>query len=354
MMTQKLKTDLFDYDLPAEMIAQFPAEKREESKLLVYHRRQENIEHRTFSDILQYLQKGDVVVLNNTKVIPARLMGRKAGSGGKVELLLLKETGPGRWEALCKPGARVRASTELEFPRGIRATVESAHNGIYTINFLNDSVLDALIEESGLAPLPPYIKRKSEEALRLRKFDIDRYQTVYARKRGAIAAPTAGLHFSRDILDSLTGKGVRTVEITLHVGIGTFRPVKAEYVEDHRMDKETYDIPTDAANKINGARSGGSRVLVVGTTAVRALESVALRDGTIEAGEGSTSLFIYPPYPFRIAENLLTNFHLPGSTLILMLAALVGREKILELYEIAKKEGYRFYSYGDAMLVLND
>jgi len=184
MMTQKLRTDLFDYDLPGEMIARFPAEKREESKLLVYHRRRESIEHRTFRDILQYLQKGDVVVLNNTKVIPARLMGRKAGSGGKVELLLLKETGPGRWEALCKPGARVRASTELEFSRGIRATIESVRNGIYIINFLNNSVLDALIKESGLAPLPPYIKRKSEEALRLREFDIDRYQTVYARKRG--------------------------------------------------------------------------------------------------------------------------------------------------------------------------
>ena len=354
MASHDLKTSHFDYDLPREMIAQFPAEKRGESRLLVYHGKTGRIEHRTFGDVVEYLRGGDVLVLNNTKVVPARLMGRKSRTGGRVELLILREMDAGRCEALCKPGSRLRPGTELEFPGGARAEIESTCGGTYIINFFDGKILNLLIEESGLAPLPPYIARKREDAVQLREFDLERYQTIYAKERGAVAAPTAGLHFSGEILKDLRKKGVELAEVTLHVGVGTFRPVTSEFVEDHAMEEESYEIQAAAAETITRARAAGRSVLVVGTTTVRALESAAREDGTIGEKKGETSLFIYPPYDFKVAENLLTNFHLPGSTLIMMLAALLGREKILELYEEAKREGYRFYSYGDAMLLLND
>ena len=353
MASHDLKTSLFNYDLPREMIAQYPSEKRGESRLLVCHMRAGRVEHRVFRDIASYLGEGDILVLNNTRVVPARLIGKKAGTGGRVELLLLEKIGEGRGEALFGSGSRPRAGMELEF-RGRGAVIESVLPGKCIVNFMSDSNLTDIIEESGLAPLPPYIKRKDDEALRLRDFDIDRYQTIYAKRMGAIAAPTAGLHFSREILDGLAEKGVGLAEITLQVGVGTFRPVKSEFVEDHAMEKEGYEIPAAAAETINRARAAGRRVLVVGTTTVRALESAAREDGTVGEKKGETSLFIYPPYAFKLVEELLTNFHLPKSTLIMMLAALLGREKILELYEEAKREGYRFYSYGDAMLLLND
>lgn len=351
----RLKPSDFDYDLPRSLIAQEPALKREGSRLLVYRRATGDVEHAVFGRLGDYLAERSLLVLNDTKVIPARLYGRKERTGGGVELLMLKETGRNEWECLLKPSGRVRDGEVIVF-NGSAMTARVAGrkaSGIRSVNF--DGVASALdeVEKIGWMPIPPYIKRPWSAGREVRGMDRERYQTVYARQPGAVAAPTAGLHFSEGLLQSLKQRGVDTAMLTLHVGLGTFRPVAEEYVSDHRLHEEYYEIGAGAAEAINRARREGRRIVVVGTTAARALEAAADEQGEVRPGSGWTGLFIYPPYEFKIVSNMLTNFHLPRSTLLMLIAALVGREKVLDLYEIAKREGYRFYSYGDAMLVLN-
>ncbi|MCX6339458.1 MAG: S-adenosylmethionine:tRNA ribosyltransferase-isomerase [Candidatus Aureabacteria bacterium] len=380
----RLKTSDFHYDLPRAFIAQEPPPTRGASRLLVHHLVTGRVEHRRFSEFGEYLRERSLLILNDTKVIPARLYGRKAGTGGQVEVFLLREREGGEWECLLKPGVRLRRGAEIAF-EGSRMTARVAGrktSGVWSVHFEGGlSVMDE-IEKIGHVPLPPYIKRANPKSPPYAKSaggrqipdpnihempdgerqripdprdreDRERYQTVYARQRGAVAAPTAGLHFSTELLERLASRGIETATLTLHVGLGTFRPVSEEYVADHRMHPEWYEIGEGAAERINRARGEGRQIVVVGTTAARALEAAADEGGVVRAGAAWTEIFIYPPYRFRVVENLLTNFHLPGSTLLMLVAALAGRERVLELYEIAKREGYRFYSYGDAMLILN-
>jgi S-adenosylmethionine:tRNA ribosyltransferase-isomerase len=377
----RLKTSDFLYDLPRAFIAQEPAPTRGASRLLVYHVGTGRVEHRKFADIGEYLCAPSLLVLNDTKVIPARLYGRKEHTSGRVELFLLKEARRGEWECLLKPSGRTRKGATIVFEGStmIARVGERKTPDTWSIRFEGVmSVMDE-IERIGHVPLPPYIKRgnirsrilnrKSPDCVptsgtpsggqipdpngNLSYMDRERYQTVYARRPGAVAAPTAGLHFSNGLLEALERRGVQTVMMTLHVGLGSFRPVREEYISDHHLHEEYFEIGPDAAEAVNRARDEGRRIVVVGTTAARALETAADDHGRVRARGGWTGLFIYPPYRFRIIKNLLTNFHLPCSTLLMLVAALVGREKLLELYEIAKRERYRFYSYGDAMLVLN-
>jgi S-adenosylmethionine:tRNA ribosyltransferase-isomerase len=362
----RLKTSDFYYDLPRSCIAQEPALTREESRLLVYRQATGSVEHSVFGKLGDYLNERALLVLNDTKVIPARLYGRKEPTGGGVELFLVRESRGNEWECLLKPARRMREGTVVVF-EGSAMTARVAGkkaSGVWLVSFNGVTNILEEIEKIGHVPLPPYIKRSSgvgREA-RLRQgfvgqawgIDKERYQTVYARRPGAVAAPTAGLHFSEELLRSLERRGVETAMLTLHVGLGTFRPVEEEYVSNHRLHGEYYEIGEASAETINRAASEGRRVVVVGTTAARALESAADERGEVLARSGWTELFIYPPYEFKVVSNMLTNFHLPCSSLLMLIAALVGREKILELYEIARREGYRFYSYGDAMLVLND
>jgi S-adenosylmethionine:tRNA ribosyltransferase-isomerase len=350
----RLKTSDFHYRLPSFLVAQEPLQRRETSRLFVYHANEDRVEHRRFADIGDYCNGPALLVLNDTKVIPARLVGRKKTTGGRVEILLVTETGGGIWECLCKPAARLREGTEVVFPGSLlRAqVVEKGRYGTHGVLFGGVKDFWSELHKIGRVPLPPYIKRNAESRVSDVEADRERYQTVYARRSGAVAAPTAGLHFSDELLRTLERKGMEIVYLTLHVGPGTFLPVKREFVADHRLHSEYFEITHEAAERINEAERHGRQVVVVGTTAARALESVADKRGRVMAKEGWTELFIYPPYRFKLVRNLLTNFHLPCSTLLMLVAALVGREKILELYEIAKEEGYRFYSYGDAMLIL--
>ena len=341
--TDLKKSDFF-YNLPEELIAQTPAEPRDNSRLLVYNRATDKVEHRIFHDIKDYLKKGDVLVVNNTKVLPARIYAHTE-HGGRVEVLLLKRISALRWEVLVKPGKKCRPGTHLVVDEGLSLTVSSVtESGERIVDFECEGVFEEALERVGSMPLPPYIHEKLR--------DKNRYQTVYAKTDGSAAAPTAGLHFTPQLLQEIKDMGVEVAEVLLHVGLGTFRPVKEDAVTDHKMHSEYFEVSQSAADIINRAKREGRRVIAVGTTSVRTLESAAAEDGTLSPCRGNTSIFIYPPYKFKCVDCLITNFHLPESTLIMLVAAMVGREKILELYNIAVEEKYRFFSFGDAMLIL--
>ncbi len=338
-----MKLSDFMYDLPEERIAQTPAEPRDHSRLMVLHRDTGAIEHRRFCDIVDYLNPGDCLVINETKVIPARLYGERP-TGGACEVLLLKQLGPKRWETLVRPGKKLRPGAEVIFGDGrLRCRVlENTDVGGRVVEFECEGSFEAALDALGEMPLPPYIHEKLK--------DRDRYQTVYAKQDGSAAAPTAGLHFTPALLDAIRAKGVDIVPVLLHVGLGTFRPVKVENIEDHEMHSEYFEVTGDAARRVNAARARGGRVIAVGTTSVRTLESAA-KDGRLVAARGDTNIFIKPGYQFQLVDALITNFHLPGSTLIMLVSALYDREKILEAYRTAVEMEYRFFSFGDAMLI---
>ena len=360
-----MRIDDFDYNLPEELIAQKPADRRDSSRLLVVHRQDDTIEHRHFYDILDYLNEGDLLVLNDSKVIPARLFGIKeakmpGAAGARVEFLLTKRIEGDKWETMVKPGKRLHPGDAVVFSGPgsdlpdaplLKANITGyGPDGTRIAQFEYDGIFMERLEEIGSMPLPPYIERPSEEE------DKDRYQTVYCREEGSVAAPTAGLHFTEELLQKAADKGVEIAYVTLHVGIGTFRPVKVENIEDHSMHFEEYTISSEAAEKINRAKREGRRIISVGTTSSRTVESAAYMDGTcgcwqVREGSDSTGIFIYPGYEFKIIDSLITNFHLPKSTLIMLISALYDREKILKVYEEAVKERYRFFSYGDAMFI---
>ena len=341
--TQLKKSDFY-YDLPEELIAQTPAEPRDSSRLLVYDRSADKAEHKIFRDIKNYLRAGDVLVINNTKVLPARLYAHTE-HGGRVEVLLLKRISSLRWEVLVKPGKKCKPGTRLIVDDKLSLTVNSVtDSGERIVDFECDGVFEEALDRVGSMPLPPYIKKKLE--------DKNRYQTVYAKTDGSAAAPTAGLHFTPQLLEEIKDMGVEIAQILLHVGLGTFRPVKEDAITDHKMHSEYYEVGEQAAQIISRAKREGRRVIAVGTTSVRTLESAANDDGTIDPCFGNTSIFIYPPYKFKCVDCLVTNFHLPESTLIMLVSALVGREKTLQLYKTAVEERYRFFSFGDAMLII--
>ena len=340
---QYLKSDFY-YELPEELIAQTPAEPRDSSRLLVYNRATGDVEHRVFRDITQYLKAGDVLVVNNTKVLPARIYACTE-HGGHVEVLLLKRIDIERWEVLVKPGKKCRIGTKLIVNDRLSLTVEGiTDSGERIVRFACDGVFEEVLEEVGSMPLPPYIKQKLK--------DKNRYQTVYAKTDGSAAAPTAGLHFTPELLQKIRDMGVEIVEVLLHVGLGTFRPVKEDVITDHKMHSEYFCVTERAADALNRAKAEGRRIIAVGTTSVRTLESAAGDDGVVRAMSGNTQIFIYPPYKFKCVDALITNFHLPESTLIMLVAALTGREKILEIYNEAVRERYRFFSFGDAMMIV--
>ncbi len=335
----------FYYDLPQELIAQDPLKDRSASRLLVMHRDTGALEHRVFKDIVDYLRPGDCLVINDTKVIPARLFGVKADTGAKIEVLLLKRRDQNVWETLVKPGKKCRPGTEIVFGEGLlRGTVTGVvEEGNRLIRFSYEGIFEEILDCLGQMPLPPYITHQLE--------DRNRYQTVYAKHDGSAAAPTAGLHFTKELLQQVQDMGVRIAHVTLHVGLGTFRPVKVENILDHHMHSEFYIVEEEEAKKINDTRAAGGRVICVGTTSCRTIESAAGEDGILRAGSGWTDIFIYPGYKFRILDCLITNFHLPESTLVMLVSALAGREQVLEAYETAVKERYRFFSFGDAMYI---
>ena len=332
----------FDFALPESLIAQEPAAERDRSRLMVLGRASGIVEHRIFQDIEDYLLPGDLLVLNNTKVFPCRLAAKKAG-GGKAEIFLLAEQGLNLWDALVKGGS---IGKRLILDAGVEAEiVSSGDDGTMRVRFHGVPDIRGILTGIGRTPLPPYIKREPTGA------DLDRYQTVYAAREGAVAAPTAGLHFTRELLDRLTAKGVASVMITLHVGPGTFLPVRVEKIAEHRMLPERFEIAPEAADAINCARREGRRIIAVGTTSVRTLETAAREDGTVDAGGGNSRLFIYPGFVFRIVDGIITNFHLPKSTLLMLVSAFAGRERALAAYKTAVERQYRFYSYGDAMFI---
>lgn len=337
------KTDFYFY-LPERLIAQTPLEKRDTSRLLHLDKTTGEIEHRHFYDVKQYLRKGDCLVLNDSRVLPARLIGARP-TGGSVELVLLKDLGEGCWECLSRPGRKTKPGQEIVFGNGeLTATVQSVtEGGNRIVKFQYEGVFLEVLERLGKMPLPPYIKEELKDA--------ERYQTVYSRELGSAAAPTAGLHFTMELLQEIEKMGVNICFVTLHVGLGTFRPVKAERIEDHEMHSEFCMVPADTAKTINETKRRGGRVIAVGTTSCRTLESFANEDGTIEETAAWTNIFIYPGYKFKCVDALITNFHLPESTLIMLVSALAGRENILHAYEVAVKEEYRFFSFGDAMLI---
>jgi len=338
-----LKLTDFSYELPKELIAQHPAEPRDHARLMLYDRKTGAVEHKHFYDLVDELRAGDVLVFNDSKVIPARLYGKRVPTGGKVEVLLLTPVGEDRWEVLVKPGKKALPGTTIEFPGGLQAEVlDRTDFGGRVIHFTYDGVFDDIIDKIGEMPLPPYIHEKME--------DPNEYQTVYARERGSAAAPTAGLHFTDELLQKIRDKGVEEVFVTLHVGLGTFRPVEEENIEDHQMHSEFYSITPEAADAINRAKAEGRRIIAVGTTSIRTLESAGTT-GKLKAGSGWTNIFIYPGFTFHIVDALVTNFHLPESTLLMLISALSTREQILHAYEIAVKEKYRFFSFGDAMFI---
>jgi S-adenosylmethionine:tRNA ribosyltransferase-isomerase len=340
---EHLRLSDFDYDLPEPLIAQEPCPHRDRSRLMVLDRRSGALNHRIFSDLERLLVPGDLLVLNDTKVYPCRLSAKKPG-GGKAEIFLLSERGPGLWDALVKGNG---AGKRLTVSAGIEAEIVGAGaDGVRTVRFHGTDDIRKMLPELGRVPLPPYIRRAPADA------DRERYQTVYASREGAVAAPTAGLHFTRDLLSRLTATGVEFVTITLHVGPGTFQPVRSEKIAGHRMLPERYSISEEAAARINRAGTEGSRVIAVGTTSVRTIETAADDNGVITYGEGSSELFIYPGYRFKATDGIITNFHLPKSTLLMLVSAFAGRESVLSAYRTAAAGKYRFYSYGDAMLIL--
>ncbi|MCU1265389.1 MAG: S-adenosylmethionine:tRNA ribosyltransferase-isomerase [Acidobacteria bacterium] len=340
----------FDYELPAELIAQTPLENRDASRLLVLNRKEQSWADSEFTSLAPYLQPDDVLVLNNTRVFPARLVGRRDPSGGRVEVLLVRQLEPMLWEALVRPAHRLKAGARVVFAEGkLNAEIITAlEGGRRVLQFECDDDLDAMLDEFGEVPLPPYIKRPEGSTQK----DRERYQTVYANSRGAVAAPTAGLHFTEGMLDRVRDRGVQIVEITLHVGYGTFEPVRVDEIEKHRVAPETFAISSQAATAINDARDCGRRIISVGTTTTRALESAVNTRGEVEPGIGLAAITITPGYSFRITDALITNFHLPQSSLLLLVCAFAGRELVLDGYRHAVESGYRFYSYGDCMLIL--
>ncbi len=340
-----MTTKDFYYDLPQELIAQRPLEDRSSSRLMVIDRTDGGIEHRHFRDIIEYLDPGDCLVMNNTRVIPARLHGVKEGSGGRIEFLLLKRLDINTWNVILKPGKRARTGARFVFGDGLlRAEIiEVKPDGNRIVRFEYDGVWEELLDTLGEMPLPPYIKEKLE--------DKERYQTVYSKIEGSAAAPTAGLHFTNELLDEIRKKGVNTACLTLHVGLGTFRPVSVENVEDHVMHTEHYEVTPEAAEIINKTREAGGRIIAVGTTSVRTLETAADESGRMRPETGDTSIFIYPGYKFKITDGIITNFHLPESTLLMLVSAFAGKENIFKAYETAVKEKYRFFSFGDAMMI---
>ena len=337
----------YDYDLPDSLIAQFPLHGRDESRLMVLERHTREIRHAQFSQIGEFLPPRALLVLNDTKVIPARLIGKKLPTGGQIEFLLIRQKGEKIWEALVKPGRRVTRGTRVAFGNGalIAQIREKTENGSCIVRFKYDRDFQSILGRVGQIPLPPYIKREPDT------IDQRRYQCVYATTEGAIAAPTAGLHFTQDLLDRLKGDGFDWVTLTLHVGLGTFQPVKVENIEDHKIHEEYFEIPQATADRLNAAREQGGKIVAVGTTSVRALETVA-SDGGIIPYKGYADIFIYPGYRFKVVDALITNFHLPKSTLLMLVSAFAGREFTLEVYQQAIAQQYRFYSYGDAMLIL--
>jgi len=345
-----MKTDDFDYALPDELIAQQPPAQRTAARMMVVHRREGTLAHRQVSDIGDYLQRGDVLVVNNTKVIPARLYGQKAATGGAVELLLLEPLGEDEWLALCRASNQPKPGMRLQLAQGrIQADVVSQEKeGRLRLKLMLEGSLYAALDQVGEIPLPPYIKRQDGASSQ----DAERYQTVYATQPGAVAAPTAGLHFTSALLAQLADAGVSKAELTLHVGIGTFRPVSVEDVTQHKMDEERYEIQPESAVRIAAARAVGGRVVAVGSTSVRTLETMMRDRGEITACRGRSDIFIYPPFQFRAVDAMLTNFHLPKSTLLMMVSALAGIDLIRDAYQEAIHERYRFFSYGDCMLIL--
>lgn len=341
----------FDYELPEELIAQMPADKRENSKMLVLDKELKTIEHRHFYDIIDYLDENTLLVLNNTKVLPARLYGQK-DTGAKIEVFLLEAQKDKLWSCLIKPSKRIKPDTIITISSElkVRAVKKLEDAGEWLIELIYDGDLFEILHRVGNIPLPPYIERKlqSEE---LKRFDMNRYQTVYAKNEGSVAAPTAGLHFTQEILEKLKSKGVDITYITLNVGIGTFRPVKCENILDHKMHSETFEITQDAADKINEAKKSGKKIVAVGTTTVRTLETAYQKYGCIQACHDHSELFIYPPYEFKVIDNLITNFHLPKSTLLMLVSALAGKDFIFKAYNEAIKNKYRFFSYGDCMFI---
>ena len=343
-----MKTSDFYFDLPQELIAQDPLEDRSSSRLLVLGKETGSIEHKHFYDIMEYLREGDCLVLNNTKVIPARLYGVREGTGAMIEILLLKRKENNVWETLVKPGKKAKPGTKIIFGDGLLVgeVLEIVEEGNRLIQFTYEGVFEEILDQLGQMPLPPYITHELK--------DKNRYQTVYAKYEGSAAAPTAGLHFTPQLLEKVKEKGVGIAEVTLHVGLGTFRPVKVEDVTQHHMHSEFYEVTEEAASIIKNTKARGGRVICVGTTSCRTSESAAARfDGDIKACSGWTDIFIYPGYQFRLLDGLITNFHLPESTLLMLVSALAGKERVLAAYEEAVKEKYRFFSFGDAMLIIS-
>lgn len=341
-----MKTSDFYYDLPEELIAQDPLEDRSGSRLLVLDKETGAIEHRMFRNIIEYLKPGDCMVINDTKVIPARLIGSKIGTDAKIEVLLLKRKENDVWETLVKPGRKAKPGTKISFGGGLLTgeVMDVVEEGNRLIHFEYEGIFEEILDRLGQMPLPPYITHQLQ--------DRDRYNTVYAVHEGSAAAPTAGLHFTPELLEEIQDKGIDIARVTLHVGLGTFRPVKVDDVTEHHMHSEFYLIDEEAAGKINRAKDNGGRVICVGTTSCRTIESAADENGRLKACSGWTEIFIYPGYRFKILDCLITNFHLPESTLIMLVSALAGKEHVLEAYEEAVKERYRFFSFGDAMLVV--
>ena len=339
-----MKVSDFNYNLPEELIAQVPIQKRDESRLMVLNRENQTIEHKTFKDIIDYLQPGDCLVRNNTKVIPARIYGKKE-TGANVEFLLLNNIEGDIWECIVRPGNKLHIGTKVIFGEGLLKAdiLDTMEGGTRKVKFSYNGIFNEILDQIGLMPLPPYIHEELK--------DKDRYQTVYAKYRGSAAAPTAGLHFTEELLSKIEQKGIQIANVTLHVGIGTFRPVKEETVEKHHMHSEHYYIKKEDVDKINTAKENGKRVIAVGTTSCRVLETIADENGHVKEAEGDTQIFIYPGYKFKILDGLITNFHLPQSTLLMLVSALAGKDYVLKAYNEAVKEKYRFFSFGDAMFI---
>ena len=343
-----MKTSDFYYDLPKELIAQDPLEDRSSSRLLVLHRKSGRVEHRVFTDIVEYLKPGDCLVRINTKVIPARLYGTRVDTGATIELLLLKRMENDVWETLVKPGKKARKGAVISFGDGILTgeIIDVKEDGNRLIQFRYEGIFEEILDQLGQMPLPPYITHTLK--------DKNRYQTVYAKYEGSAAAPTAGLHFTEELFQKLEEKGVLVANVTLHVGLGTFRPVKVDDVSKHHMHTEFYQVTKEEADKINKAKQAGGRIVCVGTTSCRTIESAADENGVLKPGQGDTDIFIYPGYSFKMMDVLITNFHLPESTLLMLVSALAGKEQVMRVYEEAVQERYRFFSFGDAMIILDD
>ena len=343
-----MKLSEFKYEVPEDLVAQYPVDQRDESKLMIVDRQKGQNEHVVFKDIVDFLQEGDALVMNETKVLPARLFGVKDKTDAKVELLLLRQLEETMWEALVKPARKVRVGNRIQINDDFGCDViDNTTSGGRVVKFdSNGNDFFNLLEDVGSSPLPPYINRDAEE------LDKEKYQTVYAKKAGAVAAPTAGLHFTEQLLDGIRAKGIKTIPILLHVGLGTFRPIKVEDLSRHQMDSEYYEISEESAQQINEVKQNGGRIVAVGTTSVRVLETAANADNMIKACSGWTDKFIYPPYEFKVVDSLITNFHISGSTLFLLTCALAGKDAMLKAYQEAIDTKYRFYSYGDAMLIL--